>query len=66
MSYMLGGGQVIVGLVVLVAWWLALRLLRRLNEAKPLSSIGFAFWPSLLLIWLVGGCILMLRGIGAV
>jgi len=28
--------------------------------------MGFALWPSLFLLWFVGGCILILRGIGAV
>jgi hypothetical protein len=46
--------------------WLTLGFVGRRNGDKPLSSMGFAFWPSLFLLWLVGGCILILRGIGAV
>jgi len=66
MDYFLSGGQAVAGLAMLVLLWLTLRFLERRNQGKSLSSIGFVLWPTLLLLWGVGGCILILRGIGAV
>ena len=66
MDYFLSGGQAVAGLATLVLWWLTLSFIGRRGGHKLLSSMGFALWPSLILLWLVGGCILFLRGIGAI
>jgi len=66
MDYFLNGGQVVAGLAALVLWWLTLSFIGRRYGDKALSSMGFAFWPCLFLLWLVGGCILILRGMGAI
>jgi hypothetical protein len=66
MDYFLSGGQAVAGFATLVLLWLTLSFVGRRSGHKPLSSMGFALWPSLFLLWLVGGCILILRGIGAV
>jgi hypothetical protein len=66
MDYLLNGGQAVAGLAALVLWWLTLSFIGRRTGDKPLSSMSFAFWPCLFLLWLVGGWILILRGIGAV
>jgi hypothetical protein len=66
MDYFLSGGQAVAGLATLVLLWLTLSFIGRRTGDKPLSSMGFALWPSLFLLWLVGGFILILRGIGAV
>ena len=64
MDYLLSGGEVVAGLVALVLWWLALRLVGRLRSDKELSALMFAFVPCVFLLWMVGGCILILRGSG--
>jgi hypothetical protein len=64
MDYLLSGGEVVVGLLVLVAWWFTLRLIGRLRSDKPLSALMFAVVPCVFLLWLVGGFILILRGTG--
>ena len=66
MGYFLNGGQAVAGFAALVLLWLALGLVGRRNGGKPLSAMGFALWPSLFLLWFVGACILILRGIGVV
>ena len=64
MDYLLSGGEVVAGLVTLVLWWLALRLVGRLRSDKELSALMFAFVPCIFLLWMVGGFILLLRGSG--
>jgi len=64
MDYFLSGGEVVVGLTALVAWWFALRLLGRLRSDKELSTLMFAVVPCVFLLWFVGGVILILRGTG--
>lgn len=63
MSYLLGGGQIVVGIAVLVAWWLALTFLGARQVGKPMTAMGFAVVPSILLLWLTGGVILVIRGL---
>ena len=63
MDYFLSGGEVVAGLIALVAWWFALRLLGRLRGDKELSTLMFAAVPCFFLLWLVGGFILI-RGSG--
>jgi hypothetical protein len=55
MDYFLSGGEVVAGLIALVAWWFARRLLGRLRGGKELSALMFAFVPCVFLLWLVGG-----------
>ena len=64
MSYLIGGGQIVVGIAVLVLWWLALMFLSRRNVGRPMTSFGFAVTPSVLLLWATIGGILIIRGIG--
>ena len=64
MDYFLSGGEVVAGLIALVAWWFALRLLGRLRGDKELSALMFAVVPCVFLLWLVAACILVLRGTG--
>jgi hypothetical protein len=64
LDYLLSGGQVVAGLAVLVAWWVTLALVGRLYSDRPLSAVMFAFVPCVFLFWLVGGGILVLRGLG--
>ena len=64
MDYLLSGGEVVVGLLVLVAWWFTLRLVGRLRSDRELSALMFAVVPCVFLLWLVGGFILILRGTG--
>jgi hypothetical protein len=66
MDYFLSGGQAVAGLAMLVLLWLTLRFVGRRTGDKPLSLMGFALWPTFFLLWFVGGCILILRSIGAV
>ena len=64
MSYLLGGGQIVLGLGLLVLWWLALTLLGRRWNEKELSATMFAVVPSIFLLWAVGSFILLFRGLG--
>jgi hypothetical protein len=64
LDYLLSGGQVVVGLGVLVVWWLTLALMGRLYAERRLSGLMFAFVPCVFLLWLVSGSILVLRGLG--
>jgi hypothetical protein len=66
MNYLFGGGQVVVGLGLLVAWWLALTFLGSRWRDQPLSSIRFAVTPVVFLVWFVGGFLLVLRGLGRI
>jgi hypothetical protein len=66
MSYLVGGGQIVAGLVALVLLWLVLTFLGRRTAGKVLGATGLVFWPSVVLLWFVGGCVLVLRGMGAV
>ena len=63
MAYLFGSGQVIAGVVLIVLWWFALRMF---HTVKPLSTLGFAFWPCLFLLWIVGAIILIFSGTGIV
>jgi hypothetical protein len=64
MNYFVGGGQIVVGLGLLVAWWITLTFIGVRNRGRPMTSIGFAVVPSLFLLWLVASFILILRGAG--
>jgi hypothetical protein len=64
MDYFLSGGEVVAGLIALVAWGFARRLLGRLRGDRELSALMFAFVPCVFLRWLVGGFILIMRGTG--
>ena len=66
MNYLFGGGQVVVGLGLLLAWWLALVFLGSRWRDKPLSATRFAVTPVVFLTWLVGAFLLVLRGLGRI
>ena len=55
MNYLLSGGQVVAGVIALVAWWFALKLVGRLRGDKQLSALMFAVVPCVFLLWLVAG-----------
>ena len=63
MSYLFGGGQIIVGVGLLVVWWLVLTLIGRRNEGRPMTRMGFAVTPSLFLLWATAAFILIVRGL---
>ena len=60
---LLGSGEVLTGIVLLVLWVIALRLFR---TDKPLSVLGFSFWPTVFLLWAVGAFVLIAHGTGIV
>ena len=66
MNYLFGSGQVVVGLGLLVAWWLALKFLGSRWRDKPLSATRFAVTPVVFLTWFVGAFLLVLRGLGRI
>jgi hypothetical protein len=66
MTYLLGSTQVLAGIGSIVVLWLTLHLLRRRNVGKQITNTGFAVTPAFFLLWLVGSCVLILRGLGAV
>jgi hypothetical protein len=62
MQWLLAGGEVLTGLVVLVGWWFALKFFGR-HRDKPLTNMRFVVLPSILLLWGVGGIVLVLQGL---
>ena len=66
MSYLLGGGQIVVGLAILAAWWIALTFLGSRWRDKPMTAMRFAVVPSFFLLFGVAGFILILHGLGAI
>jgi hypothetical protein len=56
-------GEVLAGVVAIVLWWLALRLAGGRDD-RPLTNARFVFLASLYLLWLVGGFMLIARGVG--
>jgi hypothetical protein len=66
MGYLFGGGQVVVGIGVIMAWWLALKLDRLRLGGRPLSRMGFAVVPTLFLLWFLAGALLIVLGLGIV
>ena len=63
MSYLLGGGQVVMGIALLVGWWLALSFMGARLKGKPMTSVGFAVTPSVFLLWGILAGILIVNGI---
>ena len=63
MSWLLGSSEVLGGVVLVVLWVIAIRLFK---SDKPLSAMRFAFWPSLMLLWIVLGLLLIAHGVGVV
>ena len=63
MSYLLGGGQIVIGAGMFVALWLALTFMGARLKGKPMTSIGFAVTPSLFLIWAILAGVLIVRGV---
>ena len=63
MNYLYGSGEVVAGLALIFLWWGALRLMR---TDKPLSTLAFALWPCLFLVWVVGAIVLILHGTGRI
>ena len=64
MAWLLAGGELLAGVIALVLLWLVMQFLERRSGGKPLTSVRFAVLPSLFLLWLVGGVVLILRGLG--
>jgi len=52
----------VAGLIALVAWWFALRLLGRLRGDR---DSRLCFVPCVFLLWVLGGFILIMRAPGA-
>ena len=59
----IAGSEVLAGVVAIVLWWLALRLASGRDD-KPLTNTRFVVLPSLYLLWIVGGFMLIVRGVG--
>jgi hypothetical protein len=59
----LAGGEVLVAILLFVLWWLAGEPLCSIN---PRSAVGFVFWPSVFILWIIGNLVLIAQGIGAV
>jgi hypothetical protein len=58
----ISGGEVLAGVVAIVLWWLVVRLAG--HSDAQLTNTRFVFLPSLFLIWIVGGFMLIARGLG--
>jgi hypothetical protein len=66
MSYLLGGGQVVLGVGLFIAWYLALVFMSARLKNKPMTSMGFAVTPSLFLLWGILAGVLIVRGVGGI
>jgi len=64
MDYLLGGGQIVVGLGALVLWWITLTLVSRRWSERPLGYMRFAVTPCIFLLWFVFGFLITIRGLG--
>jgi hypothetical protein len=62
MQWLLAGGEILTGIGVLAAWWFALKFFGR-HRDQPLSNFRFVLLPSIMLLWAVGGIVLLLRGL---
>jgi hypothetical protein len=60
---LIGGGEVLVGVLAIVLWWLVLRLASGRDD-RPLTNTRFVILPSLFLLWIVGSFMLIMRGVG--
>jgi len=63
MGWLLGSSEVLVGIVLVVLWVITLRLFK---SDKPLSVMRFAALPSIMLLWVVIGVLLIAHGVGIV
>jgi hypothetical protein len=54
--------ELLAGVAAIVIWWPALRLVG--HRDKPLTNTRFVVLPSLFLLWIVGGFMLIARGVG--
>jgi hypothetical protein len=63
MQWLWAGGELLVGIGALVLWWLAVKLFSG-GADKRLTNMRFVGLPTILLLWGVGGVILVLRGVG--
>lgn len=61
MSWLIAGGELLVGAVVLVVWWIALQAMNRRNW--PMTNFRLSVLAPLMLMWAVAGVILVLRGL---
>jgi uncharacterized membrane protein len=65
MEWLLAGGELLVGIVALVLWWLALKMISG-DENTKLSSTRFVVFPVVFLLWVVGAVVLVFRGAGLI
>lgn len=62
MEWLLSGGELLVGVVVLALGWLLLKFFSG-DATTKLSNMRFALLPILFMLWFVGGGILVLLGL---
>ena len=63
MQWLWAGGELLAGIITLVLWWLALKLLTGRGDQR-LTNMRFVGLPTIFLLWGVAGVILILRGSG--
>jgi hypothetical protein len=63
MDFLFTSTEVVVGVVLVVSWVIVLRLFK---ADKPLTAIRFAILPSVMLLWIVLGVLLIAHGVGIV
>jgi hypothetical protein len=61
MNWLIGSGQILVGIGVVAAWYFALRLLS--GRTLRMTNLAFSILPAAFLIWAVLGIILIVNGI---
>jgi hypothetical protein len=66
MSYLLSGGQVIVGMGLLFLWWMAIHFLSRRNHGKQMTNVAFVVWTPLFMLWSTAGFILIFHGLNLI
>lgn len=62
MAWLMSGGELLAGIIALVLWWLTLSFLGRKGN-QQITSFQLSVVSPVLLLWLVGGVVLVLRGL---
>jgi hypothetical protein len=64
MNWLIGSGQILIGIAVVVAWYLVLRFMS--GRLGRMTNFGFSIIPAVFLLWAVLGAILIVNGIGRI
>jgi hypothetical protein len=61
MQWLMSGGELLAGIVALIVWWLAVRLVS-VGANTPFTATRPILLPMIFMLWGVGDVILVLQG----